>query len=72
MNCQDCRERLDEFVDRELSPKDVAEIEFHLDHCGDCHGRYRFQADFKRLIRVSCEHDRAPAAFREKLRQILF
>ena len=30
-----------------------------------------FQAHLKRLVKVSCDRDQVPAAFREKLRQIL-
>lgn len=71
MNCQDCKEKLDRFVDRELNDVDVTEIRFHLDECPDCDHRYEFQAHLKKLVKVSCERDNVPPAFREKLRKIL-
>ena len=71
MNCRDCKEKLDRFVDRELNDVDVTEIRFHLDGCPDCDHQYEFQAHLKKLVKLSCERDTVPPAFREKLRKIL-
>ncbi|GAC1507988.1 MAG: hypothetical protein NVS1B3_08860 [Candidatus Dormibacteraceae bacterium] len=71
MKCKDCSEKLDRFVDRELSSTEILEMQVHLDACPDCTGHYEFQAHFKRLVKHSCECDAAPPAFREKLRQLL-
>ena len=70
-DCEDCVRRLDQLVDKELSGPEVEEIHVHLDACGDCTRRYQFQEGLKRLVKVCCDKDTAPAAFREKLRQIL-
>jgi mycothiol system anti-sigma-R factor len=70
MNCPDCKEKLDRFVDRELNSTEVLEVQLHLEGCPDCMENYEFQAQLKRLIKHSCECD-TPPAFREKLRQIL-
>lgn len=72
MNCGDCLERLDAFVDRELTDAEVRELRQHLAECPPCEDRYRFEADLKRLVKVCCEQDRAPVELREKLREILF
>src|SRR6267143_1140816 len=53
--CKDCADKLDRYVDRELSPTEVLELQVHL----------------KRLVRHACECDAPPQAFREKLRQLL-
>jgi mycothiol system anti-sigma-R factor len=71
MNCPDCREKLDRYVDRELSNTEVLELQLHLEGCPDCNDQYEFQEHLKRLVKRSCDCDRAPEAFREKLRQIL-
>jgi mycothiol system anti-sigma-R factor len=71
MNCSDCKGKLDQFVDRELNNTEVLELELHLDGCPPCAEHYEFQAHLKRLVKVSCDGDKVPAAFREKLRQIL-
>ena len=70
-DCEDCVRRLDQLVDKELSAPEVEEIHVHLDSCGDCTRRYRFQEGLKRLMKVSCSDDKAPAALRERLRQRL-
>jgi mycothiol system anti-sigma-R factor len=74
MNCDECEDKLERFVDRELSDAEVAELRRHLHECPPCEDRYRFQAEFKRLIRVSCcqPESNAPESLRAKLREILF
>jgi mycothiol system anti-sigma-R factor len=72
VNCGDCHERLDRFVDRELSDAEVAELKRHLAECPPCDDRFQFRAHLKRLVRVCCEQDRAPESLRNKLREILF
>ncbi len=72
MSCDECMQRLEEFVDRELTDAEVREVRLHLEFCPPCEERYRFQAGFKRLVKVCCEQDKAPAALREKLQKILF
>jgi mycothiol system anti-sigma-R factor len=71
MNCPDCQEKLDRYVDRELSSSEVLQVQLHLEGCPDCSDQYEFQAHFKRLIKRSCDCETAPPAFREKLRQLL-
>ena len=71
MNCKDCADKLDRFVDRELNSTEVLELQLHLEGCPDCEEHYEFQAHLKRLVKHACDCDSAPVAFREKLRQIL-
>ncbi len=71
MNCQDCSEKLDRYVDRELNDTEVLELRLHLEGCSGCEDQYEFQSHLKRLVRHSCDCDTAPAAFRERLRQML-
>ena len=72
MNCDDCLDRLEAYVDRELTEDEVRDLKHHLAECPPCDDRYRFEAGLKRLVRVCCEQDRAPVELREKLREILF
>ena len=72
MNCNDCTEKLDRYVDRELNGTEVLELKLHLEGCPPCADQYEFQAQLSRLVRVSCcDQDQVPPDFREKLRQIL-
>jgi mycothiol system anti-sigma-R factor len=72
VNCQECIDQLERYVDRELSAAEVEQIKHHLDDCPPCAERFQFEASVKRLVRRCCEQDTAPPALREKLRQILF
>jgi mycothiol system anti-sigma-R factor len=71
MNCNECKDKLDRYVDRELSDVEVLELQQHLGDCPPCADQYQFQAHLKRLVKVCCDQDQVPPAFREKLRQIL-
>lgn len=71
MNCGDCVQKLDRFVDRELTDQEVAEVQRHLEDCPPCEDRFRLEAEMKRLVRNCCSHDRAPEGLRDKLREIL-
>ena len=72
MNCNECLEKLDSYVDRELSEVELAEVKQHLKDCPPCEDRYDFQADVKMLVKVCCDQGEAPAELRAKLREILF
>jgi mycothiol system anti-sigma-R factor len=71
MNCSDCKDKLDRFVDRELNNTEVLELQLHLESCPPCEDQYEFQVSLKRLVKVCCDQDEVPAAFRDKVRQIL-
>ena len=76
MRCEECSDKLDRFVDRELSDTEALQVQLHLEGCPECMDHYdfeshEFQDQLKRLVKHSCECDKAPEAFREKLRQIL-
>src|SRR5690348_9006099 len=71
MNCPDCKDKLDRYLDRELNNTEVMELQLHLEGCPDCSDQYEFHAHLKRLVTHSCDCRAAPAAFRQKLRQLL-
>ena len=71
MKCQECADKLDRYVDRELTDTEALEVQLHLEGCPDCMDHYEFENQLKRLVKHSCDCDVAPASFREKLRQIL-
>lgn len=71
MNCKECLNRLEELVDKELTPLEAGEVQMHLENCPSCADHYEFQAGMKRLVRTCCTGDRAPDSLRERLRAIL-
>ena len=71
MNCKECLDRLEELVDKELSPLEASEVQIHLENCPPCTDRYELEAGMKRLVRVCCQQDRAPEALRLRISQTL-
>lgn len=72
MNCDECIERLDRFVDRELTDAEIAEVRRHLAECPPCEDQFHLQVHVKRLVKLSCDQGGAPDHLRARLRQILF
>lgn len=67
MDCKDCLDRLHPFLDRELSPEEVAKVKDHLDACGGCESSLVAEHLFIERVRVSATTDIAPAEVRERL-----
>ncbi|MCC7106539.1 MAG: mycothiol system anti-sigma-R factor [Chloroflexi bacterium] len=65
MNCNDTMERLQTYLDRELTDTEVGEVKIHLDRCPPCLDHYKFEEKFRRLVRVNAGKNRAPAGLRE-------
>jgi mycothiol system anti-sigma-R factor len=65
-------EKLDRYVDRELTDAEVEEVRQHLRDCPPCEDQFRLQASVKRLVKVCCDQGEAPAHLRKKLNEILF
>jgi mycothiol system anti-sigma-R factor len=72
MNCRDCLQNLDTYVDRELTDDELSEVKRHLSDCPPCEDHYLLKASLKRLVKVCCDEGHAPEHLRSKLRQILF
>lgn len=71
MNCRETIERLQTFVDRELSDAEVREVRMHLDACPPCVEHFRFEEQLKMLVRLHGCPEKAPASLREKICQKL-
>lgn len=50
-NCSDCEQRIQPYVDRELSAEEVVEVEAHLAGCSYCRCCYEFEATLRRVVR---------------------
>ena len=49
--CEKCEERLQPYLDRELSDVERLEAEVHLEECDYCGKRYRFEISLRRYVR---------------------
>jgi mycothiol system anti-sigma-R factor len=67
MDCDECRDRLYPYLDRELTPTEVAEVRDHLEDCGGCDSAFVVEELFLERIRSSVTSDVAPRGVRERL-----
>ena len=68
-DCEKCEELLQGFLDRELTPAEVALAESHLDGCDYCRRRYTFEASLRRYVKLSAV-ERMPPGLMERLTQL--
>ena len=59
--CAKCEEMLQPFLDRELSDHERALAEKHLDDCGYCRKRYRFEEELRGFVRQAAVEEMPPA-----------
>jgi len=67
MDCDDCVERLYQFLDTELTEKEVSAIRAHLGGCDDCDDNFVFEARFLQQLRDCCTSDVAPLELRQRV-----
>jgi anti-sigma factor RsiW len=60
-DCDQCEEWMQPFMDRELSDAERAEAEAHLEDCGYCRKRYRFEESLRIFVREVCAEPMDPA-----------
>jgi anti-sigma factor RsiW len=59
--CDWCEEVLQPYLDRDLNATEVAEVEHHLAACVWCEKRFKFETDFRRLVRQAVIEPMDPA-----------
>lgn len=70
MNCKGVIRQLSEYLDGELGPALVAELERHLEHCEDCH---LVVDTTRKTIEIYCNTEPLPlpSGVRERLQRAL-
>jgi anti-sigma factor RsiW len=64
--CDQCEQLLQPYLDRELNEEERLEAERHLDLCGYCRKRYRFEVELRRFVRQAVIEEMSPE-LKEKL-----
>ena len=59
--CADAIRRLDDYLDRELSPVDLDRVRRHLEACALCAREFRFEAGLIREVRAKVNRIAVPA-----------
>jgi mycothiol system anti-sigma-R factor len=65
--CKKTVEKLETFLDRELSEEDVTVVRFHLANCPPCHHLFRFEEHWRRLVKIRAGSECAPPSLREQI-----
>jgi anti-sigma factor (TIGR02949 family) len=71
ISCSEMILRLDDFVDRALSPANLELVEEHLLECAKCAGKFRFEASLVEGLRHRVGRIAAPEGLLEAIRQRL-
>jgi anti-sigma factor RsiW len=69
--CEAILRRLDDYIDRELSPEDERVVERHIEECLRCAGRYRFEIGLIHEIRVRLRRISLPGDLMTRIRRRL-
>jgi mycothiol system anti-sigma-R factor len=66
MDCTEIQVRLEQYVDRELSREEAAEVQAHLEACPPCLQMFHFEGSMRRLVRRACS-ELAPESLRARI-----
>ena len=64
--CAHCEEMMQPYLDRILTEDEMVEAEAHLEQCGYCRRRYRFEESLRIYVRQAVD-EQMPAELKEKL-----
>jgi anti-sigma factor (TIGR02949 family) len=65
--CEETIRRLDDYLDRELTPHEMQLVKDHLDVCALCASEYAFEASTIERLRDKLQHISAPADLMTKV-----
>ncbi len=71
LTCEETFRRLDDYVDRELSPRETEAVRQHLATCAVCASEYAFEESVLRNVREKLMRIAAPPDLLEKIRRRL-
>lgn len=60
LTCEQVFRRLDDFVDRELTPEETLLVEEHLEECAACLAEYRFERGVVDELKAKLRRVEAP------------
>lgn len=66
-SCSQVFARLDDWVDRELTPADLEQIEKHLEICAICASEFRLEGTLLRSIREKVQRIALPPGFEARI-----
>lgn len=70
LDCTDVVARLYPYLDRELTPEEIAAVQRHLSVCPPCRRWFRFEENILRYIGECGRRVRAPERLAERIREL--
>lgn len=67
LSCEQLFRRLDDYLDRELSPEVMALVREHLETCAVCAAEYAFESSVLTSVREKLRHISAPPDLMAKI-----
>ena len=71
IDCREAKERLTDYLKRELTPQLAEEVHEHLVRCRSCFGRARFEETLAKLLEARARRVTCPDALRERICALL-
>ncbi|HLK54988.1 MAG TPA: anti-sigma factor [Chthonomonadaceae bacterium] len=69
--CKEALARLDDYLDRELSPEETKKVAQHLKICHACTDRFKFEAELIQGLRAKVQRIDLPPDLMENVSQAL-
>ena len=69
--CEQVFQRINDYLDRELSAEEMALVQAHLDTCSVCAGEYAFEGSVLSELKAKLRRIDLPASTLDKIRQAL-
>ena len=71
IDCREAKDRLQDYLKRELTPELAGEVHEHLVRCRSCFGRARFEEALVQLLETRARRETCPDALRQRICTLL-
>jgi anti-sigma factor (TIGR02949 family) len=71
IDCREAKERLTDYLKRELTPELAEEVQVHLVRCRSCFGRAKFEETLVQLLEARARRVTCPDALRQRICALL-
>ena len=69
--CEEAFRRLDDYLDRELSPEETVLVKEHLEVCAGCAREFDFEASLMKGVRAKLRQIELPATLQARILDVL-
>lgn len=69
--CEEAFRRLDDYLDRELTPEETVLVQEHLEICAGCAREFNFEASVLRGVRDKLRQIDVPASLQSRILSVL-